>query len=566
MSRRWSGILAIALGFSAGLILRHGPDNPPANAGTSSGNRSASSQSATATQNPKLTTSDPHQRSAGHLSDLLVWLPEAGAQDILDLLDEWDRSDFPPHPTARLWCILRLSEIDPAKAFELAEDHGTRFPRHTPFTPAYALLRSFLASSDPDRYADPSWLESLGVHPQHCKQLARMAKRRSADAPPLTAFQEAKANGLPLRQKASALAVEDPAALAGELKALGPAHPGFLQMAHALLRAWPKKDQSAAREWLNGIEDPDLAAELRHTYTLATALATENRVDAARLVNELPPGSRRADALTTMFHTWGREDFESARQWAETNLTSLDRVLVLSKLSERFVESDPLRALQVLQPYQDEIATMPHGWPFVIRDVELADGGPSWNPFPMSLNSSPRDVVGNARERFALVEPRSFLELEMTQAGDESAGTMTGDAKSAIQRLVAQDAPGTIDWIERQSDHHWQPDMLKQAGEAWAKDDLPGVRRWLDTHPDPSSQTGFSMGVAARLRRERNFQDAWEIAAPFGMQAEASATLGRIGAEWIQSQPEEARSAIENTRLTEHLRKRFDATLDRATP
>lgn len=563
MLRHWSGILALTLGFGAGLLVRHAASDSREAADANSLHPTNPASPGATANSSQPNASDPAKRSIGHLPDVLAWLPEAGVQDILNLLDEWDHSDSPPHQTARLWCILRLAEQDPALGFKLAEAHAERFPDYYGTVNPVWLLANFLGASDPHRFADRAWLESLGIDPKHCGHLVGFAKQEIVRTDPLPAFQTAHENGLPLIRIARSLAKKDPIALASELDQLGPAYPGFSTMAHALMASWLKQDPAAAQEWLSRVDDPDLRANLQYTVALTSARSEENRVEGAALVNALPPGRQRASSLNSFLRTWAAEDFTAASQWAATKLSSFERALVLSQISEQFMESDPLRALEVLHPYRQDLKAMPRDWPIAITGVELPDGS-SHSPRPYSYGTSPERVLDKARRKYATLEPQQFLEFEMTRTGNATDERMPSAAQYAVQHLTAKDPAMAIDWIATQPEHHWQPELLREAGKTWGKEDLPSARRWLDTNSDSPGRAGIAIGVAAEIVRQQMYREAWDLAGPMGTHPDAHGTLMSIGFGWIRRNPEEARAAIEQTELTDSLRRNLNAALERA--
>lgn len=559
VSRQLRGILIVtAVGFGLGLLARLA-FAPSATQEISADHLDPKNSHSRLSGRPSL-ASLPAAASSGELSELATWLDNAERNEIVVLLDNWDALDPSPHYSARLWCLLRLAELDPALALKLGAEHTKRYPTYNGFLDPDWILPSILASSDPTRFADESFLDTLGLDPEQKARLLGRAQGALASDDPHATFLKAKAEGLPLKIQARALAQKNPAGLAAELSALGPNHSGFCDMAQALLHQWSKTDLAAARKWLATIEDPELARGLSDVLVASAARANPDREEAAASLAQLPNGRNRVKSLVDLLSTWARDDLDTALTWATGNLSSHERTLAITQMCEHLMEADPLRALRILQPLESEIAALPHSWPLNGQSVILPEGGQArlgrW-----SYNTSPGNVLQNARRNYADRQPREYLEFEVNAQTATSNPRMPQTARRAIKNLVGEEGATGLGWIQQNPDHPWRDQMLFEATREFGSNDLPAAQQWLNSLDDPLSEPQAVFGIATVLDRQQNFAEAWALAAPLATNEDAFGTLSSIATNWIRQNREQAAPVLEATEMSAPLRRTVESVL-----
>ena len=141
------------------------------------------------------------------------------------------------------------------------------------------------------------------------------------------------------------LAEHDPVA-ASQLISKIPSAAAREAAAGQLARGWVAKDASAAFTFAAS----QLGADRKKVFkAMAKSLVTQGAATIGNVLNQLPAGPARGEAITLISLQWLDEDPGAASQWLSSMTPGTERVEALNSVAVRWAENSPEAALQFMR-------------------------------------------------------------------------------------------------------------------------------------------------------------------------------------------------------------------------
>lgn len=353
--------------------------------------------------------------------------------------------------------------------------------------------------ADKDAAAALEWAEQPANVRYLSDILSRVARKQAENDPEGALALAAKLPTVAARSSLqttifAAWAKKDPASAVKRMASMFPANRNTFPLRNVLAQ-WIELDAQAAADWLK--EQPDNVPRRQLIHSATTSFAKTKPAVGAALIQSLPAGEDRQNAMAMLATAWAQSDAVAAYKWGNALPKGTERTQVLTAVLPPLGRKHPDIAAEfyLSEPLRDEVKTRFESFMHDYAQRDLQGAVELIRKFPATDG---RDgVLHDLSRTLATKSPVEAVALtrEISRPAERESAL-----RNVISIWAGADGPTAAEFVAKQPTGRAREVLLAAVAGSWSARDLPAASAWLlALPPDGRADDAYRVIVSAHL-------------------------------------------------------------------